>query len=83
MSAFANGNPRNFHDGHDAYRWLGEKIVHIDASNPNLAARLAKTLIVWRRHDAPRGLAMRGTLEWIRGHELSPDTGEVVDKGLA
>ena len=83
VSAFANGNPRNFHDGDGAYRWLGEKIVQIDAFNRNVAARLAKTLIVWRRHDAPRGLAMRGTLEWIRGHELSPDTGEVVVKGLA
>ena len=55
----------------------------IDAFNRNVAARLAKILIVWRRHDAPRGLAMRGTLEWIRDHELSPNTGEVVDKGLA
>ena len=83
VSAFANGNPRNFHDGDDAYRWLGEKIVQIDAFNRNLAARLAKISIAWRRHDAPRGLAMRETLEWIRGHELSPDTGEVVNKGLA
>ena len=82
FNAFVLGNPRNFHDGDEGYRWLGEKIVSLDAINPQVAARLAKALIGWRRHDRLRGQAMRSALEWLQGHDLSSDTGEIVDKGL-
>lgn len=83
LNAFATGNPANFHAGDEGYRWLAQEIVAIDAINPQVAARLAKSLIAWRRHDRPRGLAMHSALEWLQGHDLSADTGEIVDKGLA
>ena len=82
VSAFANGNHRNFHDGDAGYRWFAETVAEIDAFNPQVAARLAKTLIVWRRHSAPRARSMRGALEWLRDQDLSSDTAEIVDKGL-
>ena len=82
VAAFANGNPRNFHDGDAGYRWFAETVAEIDAFNPQVAARLAKTLIVWRRHSAARARSMRGALEWLRDEDLSTDTGEIVDKGL-
>ena len=82
VAAFANGNPRNFHDGDEGYRWFAETVAEIDGFNPQVAARLAKTLIVWRRHNAPRGRAMHGALEWLRERDLSTDTAEIVDKGL-
>ena len=80
--AFALRNPRNFHDGDAGYGWLRERIVDLDAINPQVAARLARALIVWRRHDARRGAAMRGALQWLQGWDLSTDTREIVDKGL-
>ncbi|MCE2426375.1 MAG: aminopeptidase N C-terminal domain-containing protein, partial [Pseudomonadales bacterium] len=80
--AFALRNPRNFHDGDAGYGWLRERIVDLDAINPQVAARLARALIVWRRHDARRGAAMRGVLQWLQGWDLSTDTREIVDKGL-
>lgn len=83
VAAFAIGNHRNFHDGEAGYRWFAETVAEIDAFNRNVAARLAKTLIVWRRHATPRAQAMRGVLEWLRDHDLSTDTAEIVDKGLA
>ena len=83
VGAFANGNPRNFHDGGEGYRWFADTVAEIDAFNPQVAARLAKTLIVWRRHNAPRARVMRGALEWLGERDLSTDTAEVVDKGLA
>ena len=82
VAAFANGNPCNFHDGDEGYRWFAETVAQIDAFNPQVAARLAKTLIVWRRHNAPRARAMRRALEWLRDRDLSTDTAEIVDKGL-
>ena len=82
VAAFANANPRNFHDGDEAYRWFAETVAEIDAFNRNVAARLARTLIVWRRHDPRRAQAMRGVLEWMRDRDLSIDTAEIVDKGL-
>ena len=82
VAAFANGNPRNFHDGDAGYRWFAETVAEIDAFNPQVAARLAKTLIVWRRHNPPRARSMRVALEWLRDQDLSTDTGEIVDKGL-
>ena len=83
LNAFATGNPANFHAGDEAYRWLADQIVALDAINPQVAARLAKSLIAWHRHDRPRGQSMRSALEWLQGHDLSADTGEIVDKGLA
>ena len=82
VGAFANGNPGNFHDGDEAYRWLAETIIHLDAVNPQVAARLAKTLIVWRRHNPKRARAMQSALQWLHSRDLSTDTGEIVDKGL-
>jgi len=81
--AFALRNPANFHDGDAGYRWVREKIVDIDAINPQVAARLARALIVWRRHDPARGATMRASLQWLRERDLSTDTREIVDKGLA
>ena len=80
--AFALHNPRNFHDGDAGYRWLREKIVDLDAINPQVAARLARALVVWRRHDAARGATMRATLQWLQERDLSTDTREVIAKGL-
>ena len=81
--AFALHNPRNFHDGDAGYRWLRQRIVDLDAINPQVAARLTRALVVWRRHDAARGATMRTTLQWLQEREMSTDTREVIDKALA
>ena len=77
-------NPRNFHlaDG-SAYAWLAERVRQLDALNPQVAARLAKTLTEWPRFDAGRGGLMRDALRTIGAGDCSSDVREVVDKGLA
>ena len=77
-------NVRNFHsvDG-GSYRWTAEKVLTVDAKNPQVASNLAKKLTEWPRFDAARGRRMRAVLEDLGGHELSKDVREVVDKGLA
>ena len=77
-------NVRNFHtvDG-SSYRWTADKVLAIDAKNPQVASALAKRLTEWPRFDAARGRRMRAVLEDLAGNELSKDVREVVDKGLA
>lgn len=78
------GNVRNFHsvDG-GSYRWTADKVLAVDARNPQVASMLAKKLTEWPRFDAERGRRMRAALEDLGGNELSKDVREVVDKGLA
>ena len=77
-------NVRNFHtvDG-DSYRWAADKVLAVDAKNPQVASALAKKLTEWPRFDAARGRRMRTVLADLGGNELSKDVREVVDKGLA
>ena len=77
-------NVRNFHtvDG-DSYHWAADKVLAVDAKNPQVASALAKKLTEWPRFDAARGRRMRAVLADLGGNELSKDVREVVDKGLA
>ena len=77
-------NARHFHaaDG-EGYRWAAEHVIALDELNPQVASRLAKTLVDWPRFDAPRGHRMRDALETIGAKTRSNDVREVVEKGLA
>ena len=77
-------NVRNFHtvDG-ASYDWAADKVLALDADNPQIASSLAKKLTEWRRFDAKRARRMRATLRHLGSRELSKDVREVVDKGLA
>ena len=77
-------NVHNFHAASgDAYRWAADHVVALDAANPQMASRLAKTLTTWPRFDAARGRRMREALAAVGDHKLSNDVREVADKGLA
>ena len=83
IGAFCANVP-NFHAEDGAgYDFLRERIIRLDATNPNLAARLATAFAPWRRHDAARGQRMRGALEALEDGERSPNLSEVVGKALA
>jgi aminopeptidase N len=84
VGAFCTANPARFHaaDG-SGYRFLADVVLELDPANPQIAARLLKTLIRWRRYDAVRAEHMRSQLERVRACEtLSKDAFEVVSKGL-
>ena len=77
-------NARHFHaaDG-EGYRWTAEHVIALDELNPQVASRLAKTLVDWPRFDAARGSRMKDALETIGAQARSNDVREVVEKGLA
>jgi aminopeptidase N len=85
VGAFCNQNTVRFHaaDG-SGYAYLADWVSRLNATNPQIAARLLTPLTRWRRFDADRQALMRQALERIRdGGELSKDVFEVVEKSLA
>lgn len=85
LGGFSQANQRNFHaaDG-SGYAYLAGKIVELNASNPQIAARCAQPLTRWRRYTDARGARMRAALETIAlAPDLSKDVYEIVSKGLS
>jgi aminopeptidase N len=84
VGAFAQGNPARFHDLSGAgYAFLADRVIELDALNPQVAARLISPLSRWRRYDRERQSLMKEQLERIQRQEkLSPDVGEIVQKSL-
>ncbi len=83
-AAFAMQNLVNFHaiDG-SGYTFLADRVVALDATNPQLAARLVTPLTRWQRFDERRRGLMTAALERILTREqLSSDVYEMVTKSL-
>ncbi|MGB7480910.1 MAG: aminopeptidase N [Burkholderiaceae bacterium] len=83
--SFCNGNPSAFHaaDG-SGYAFWAEQVLALDAGNPQVAARLARSLDRWRRFAPALRAQMRAALERVAAApKLSKDVQEVVGKSLA
>ncbi len=66
IGAYASSNPVGFHRADGAgYRFLADRILALDAINPQIAARLVAPLGQWRRFDAARASAMKDALDAI------------------
>ncbi|MYM38654.1 aminopeptidase N [Duganella qianjiadongensis] len=82
---FTNGNPAQFHaaDG-SAYAFWAELVIELDAINPQVAARLARSMDRWRRYAPALQEKMKQALEQVAARsKLSNDVQEVVSKALA
>ena len=84
ISAFSTNQVR-FHDPNGAgYRFVTDRILELDAINPQIAARLARVLANWRRYDAQRQDAMKAQLERILAVAgISRDLYEIASKSVA
>ncbi len=84
LGAFSAGNPTGFHRTDGAgYRLLADAVIRLQASNPQIAARLCSPLTRYRRYQHGVEL-MRSELERIGNVEgLSRDVYEVVDRSLS
>jgi aminopeptidase N len=84
LGAFVRGNPSGFHrlDG-AGYRFLAERLVTLDALNPQLAARLATAFNGWQRLEPQRRAAARAAITELAAHAgLSRNLTEIVDSVL-
>ena len=83
--SFCNGNPAQFHvpDG-SGYAFWSEQVIALDAMNPQVAARLARTLDRWPKYVPALQEKMRAALQRVSATpRLSNDVMEVVTKALA
>ncbi len=85
LIASFTGNAAKFHDASGAgYALLADMVLRLDATNPQIAARLVTALGTWRRFGPARQNLMRTTLERILAREaLSHNTYEMASKALA
>lgn len=82
--AFAVGNPVIFHRADGAgYNFVAERVIKLDTINSQVAARLAKSLVDWKKLEPVRSTKLRQALEMIQSTKgLSSDTHEVVSRAL-
>jgi aminopeptidase N len=82
--SFCSANPAQFHaaDG-SGYVFWAEQVIALDALNPQVAARLARALELWRRFTPALRDQMRAALEKVAAHAKSRDVREIVEKALA
>ncbi|MES2016285.1 MAG: aminopeptidase N [Pseudomonadota bacterium] len=83
--AFVNGNPSRFHaaDG-SGYAFWAEQVITLDAINPQVASRLARSMDRWRRFAPGLQAQMKKALQQVADKKkLSSDVREIVTKALA
>ncbi|MHB1216045.1 MAG: aminopeptidase N [Thiobacillus sp.] len=84
VRSFCGANPRHFHalDG-SGYQLAADVIVELQAINPQVASRLARSYDRWRQFDAVRQGHARTALERIAACEgLANDVAEVIGNAL-
>jgi aminopeptidase N len=83
--SFCNANPSQFHapDG-SGYALWAELVIALNKINPQVAARLARSMDRWKKYSPALQQKMKAALEKVAGtKKLSKDVAEVVTKALA
>jgi len=85
VSTFCQGNPAAFHRADAAgYVFWSDRVMELDAINPQVAARLARALDRWSKLAEPYRSAAREAIARVAAKtDLSKDTHEVVSRALA
>jgi aminopeptidase N len=83
--SFCSANPGGFHRPDAAgYVFWADRVMELDAINPQVAARLARALDRWKKLAEPYRSAAREALARVAARsDLSNDVREVVDRSLA
>jgi len=84
IRGFCGANPRHFHaaDG-SGYALAADVISELQATNPQVASRIARSFDRWRQFDAGRQAHARAALERIAAvDDLAKDVAEVVGNAL-
>jgi aminopeptidase N len=85
LFSLAMFNPAAFHRADAAgYVFWAERVMEIDAMNPQLAARLARVMDRWRKLAEPYRSAAREAIARVAARpDLSNDVREIVTRALA
>ena len=84
VSTLCNFNPAAFHRSDAAgYVFWAERVLELDAANPQLAARIARVMDRWSRLAEPYRSAAREAISRVAARsELSADVREIVGRAL-
>jgi len=85
VGAFSQSNAVEFHHlSGQGYQLLSDIVIKLNATNPQIAARLVLPLIQWKKLDPERQLMMKAQLQLIsETPNLVKDLYEITEKGLA
>jgi aminopeptidase N len=77
-------NPAAFHRTDAAgYVFWAERVIEVDAMNPQMAARLARSMDHWRRLAEPYCTAAREAISRVAAKvDLSDDVKEIITRAL-
>ncbi|MEZ5646668.1 MAG: aminopeptidase N [Burkholderiaceae bacterium] len=83
--SYCHANPGAFHRADAAgYVYWSERVIEIDAFNPQVAARLARAMDRWRKLAEPYRSSAREAIARVAARaDLSNDVREVVTRALA
>jgi aminopeptidase N len=84
IGGFAMRNPLNLHaaDG-SGYQFIAERVLELDKLNPQIAARMVRALMDWKRLEPTRQSLMKAELKRIADtKDLSGDVAEIVSRSL-
>ena len=83
--SYCNANPGAFHRADAAgYVFWSERVIELDAINPQVAARLARALDRWKKLAEPWRSGAREAIARVAARpDLSNDVREVVTRALA
>ncbi len=82
--SFCNANPAQFHalDG-SGYAYWAEQVIALNRTNPQVAARLARSLDHWKKYQPKLREQMQAALRQVAADKhLAKDVSEVVGKAL-
>jgi len=85
IGSFVTGNPTGFNDPEGrGYRFLAERVIELDSSNPQVAARLLTAMRSWRSLEPVRRENARSALESILAlPALSTDVKDIAERTLS
>jgi aminopeptidase N len=85
VGAFCAGNQVRFHAASgEGYVFLADFVLALNASNPQVASRMASVFNDWRRYDEDRQIRMQTQLERIASSkDLSKVVYEIVHRALS
>jgi aminopeptidase N len=85
LFSYCSANPGAFHRADAAgYVFWSERVIELDAFNPQVAARLARALDRWKKLAEPLRSAAREAIARVAAKaDLSNDVREVVSRALA
>jgi aminopeptidase N len=84
IGSFATGNPVRFHapDG-SGYAFLADRVLELDALNPQVASRLLRAMARWQRYDLRRQAQQREQISRVvKRPGISKDLYEIATRCL-